>query len=90
MRDLAPLLALPKLEELYVWNTKVSSSQADSLREKYPSLLIVDSQFKDDEKLKLSRPMLVNDGVIKKHEEVVLKHPMPGVIIRYTLDGIRT
>ena len=87
VRDIMPLLALPQLKELYVWNTKVSSSQADSLREKYPSLLIVDSQFKDDEKLKLSRPMLTNDGVIKKHEEVVLKHPMPGVVIRYTLDG---
>ncbi len=87
VRGIAPLLALPQLKELYVWNTKVSSSQADSLREKYPSLLIVDSQFKDDEKLKLSRPMLVNDGVRKRDEEVVLKHPMPGVAIRYTLDG---
>ena len=87
VRDISPLLSLPQLKELYIWNTKVSSSQADSLREKHPSLLIVDSQFKDDEKLKLSRPMLVNDGVMKKDEEVVLKHPMPGVIIRYTLDG---
>jgi uncharacterized membrane protein len=87
VRDIAPLLALPQLKELYVWNTKVTSSQADSLREKHPSFLIVDSQFKDDEKLKLSRPMLVNDGVMKRDEEVVLKHPMPGVIIRYTLDG---
>jgi uncharacterized membrane protein len=70
VRDIVPLLALPQLKELYVWNTRISSSQADSLREKYPSLLIVDSQFKDDEKLKLSRPMLVNDGVMKRDEEI--------------------
>jgi len=87
VRDLAPLLSMSQLKELYIWNTKVSHSQADSLREKYPSVLIIDSQYKDDEKLKLSRPILVNEGVIKKHEEVVLKHPMPGVTIRYTLDG---
>ena len=87
VRDISPLLALPQLKEVYVWNTKVKSTQADSLREKHPSLVIVDNQFKDDEKLKLSRPMLVNEGVVKKQEEVVLKHPMPGVTIRYTLDG---
>ncbi len=86
-REIAALMSLPQLKEVYVWNTKVSSEQADSLRKIFPSLLIIDSQFKDDEKLKLSRPMFVNDGVIKKHEEVVLKHPMPGVIIWYTLDG---
>jgi hypothetical protein len=86
-QSLSPLLAMSQLDELYIWNTQVTHSQADSLREKYPSLTIIDSQFKDDEKLKLSRPMLVNEGVIKKHEEVVLKHPMPGVVIRYTLDG---
>ena len=87
VRDVASLVSMSQLKELYVWNTKVSASQADSLREKYPSILIIDSQYKDDEKLKLSRPMLVNEGVIKKDDEVVLKHPMPGVVIRYTLDG---
>jgi hypothetical protein len=86
-RDIAPLLSLPELKELYIWNTRITSSQADSLRKKHPSLLIIDSQFKDEEKLKLSRPMLVNDGVVKKNDEVVLKHPMPGVVVRYTLNG---
>jgi hypothetical protein len=87
VRAISPLLALPRLKELYVWNTKIKSAQADSLREKHPSLLIIDSQFKDDEKLKLSRPMLTNEGVVKRQEPVILKHPMPGVTIRYTLDG---
>jgi len=87
VHEVSPLLLLPELKEVYIWNTKVSRLQADSLREKYPSLLIIDSQFKDDEKLKLSRPILDNDDVIKKQEQVMLKHPMPGVIIRYTLDG---
>jgi len=87
-REIAPLLSMEQLEDLYVWNTKVSALQADSLRKKYPSVTIIDSQYKDEEKLKLSRPMLVNESdVIKKHEAVALKHPMPGVTIRYTLDG---
>jgi hypothetical protein len=88
VREVAPLLSMSQLEDLYVWNTNVSALQADSLREKYPSVTIIDSQYKDEEKLKLSRPMLVNENdVIKKGEEVALKHPMPGVVIRYTLDG---
>lgn len=85
--ELTAVLSMPSLKELYIWNTKVSTSQADSLRKKYQSVKIVDNQFKDDEKLKLSRPMITTEGVVKKHQEVDLKHPMPGVTIRYTLDG---
>ena len=89
VREVAPLLSMSQLEELYIWNTKVSAVQADSLREKHSFVTIIDSQYKDEEKLKLSRPMLVNENdVIKKQEEVMLKHPMPGVVIRYTLDGL--
>jgi len=87
VRHLAPILTLPELKEVYIWNTKISSSQADSIQKKHPSISIIDSQFKDDEKLKLNKPMLANEGVFKKEDNVELKHPMPGVVIRYTLDG---
>jgi uncharacterized membrane protein len=87
VNDISPLLKLPQLKELYLWSTKITSVQADSLAKIYPTILILDSQFKDDSRLKLNKPMLVNEGVIKRDEEVMLKHPMPGVTIRYTLDG---
>ena len=87
MRHLVPLLKLPQLKELYIWSTKVSLAEVDSLSKQYPAISIVDTKFKDDSKLRLSKPMLVNEGVIKKDEDIVLKHPMPGVTIRYSLDG---
>lgn len=87
VKSIAPLLQLPQLKELFVWNTRVTAAQADSLSEHYPAITILNTQFRDDSILKLSKPMLVNEGVIKTDEDVVLKHPMPGVVIRYTLDG---
>ncbi len=87
VKSIAPLLQLPQLKELFVWNTRVTATQADSLSEHYPAITILNTQFRDDSILKLSKPMLVNEGVIKTDEDIVLKHPMPGVVIRYTLDG---
>lgn len=86
-KSLEPVLHLPQLKELFLWSTKVTDVQADSLRKLYPAVAFILSQFNDESKLQLSKPMLVNEGVIKKGEEVVLKHPMPGVTIYYTLDG---
>jgi hypothetical protein len=39
--------------------------------------------------LALSKPILINEGVLKKGELLQLKHTMPGVAIRYTLDGTK-
>ncbi|MEO5977589.1 MAG: FN3 associated domain-containing protein [Chryseolinea sp.] len=86
-KDLGPILKLPNLSELYLWSTKVNESQRDSLTKLYPTMAIALSQFRDESVLTLSRPMLVNEGVIRPDEDVLFKHPMPGVSIRYTLDG---
>lgn len=84
---LTPVLALPKMQELYIWSTRITDAGRDSLAKKNPDISIINNQFKDDSKLKLSKPIIENEGVIKKDEEIVLKHPMPGVTIHYTLDG---
>lgn len=86
-KSLEPVLRLPQLKQLFLWSTKVKEFEADSMRKLYPSVDFVLSQFKDESQLQLSKPMLVNEGVIKKGEEVVLKHPMPGTTIYYTIDG---
>ncbi len=83
---LAPLLELPELREVYVWSTKISSAQCDSLSKRFPDVAIVNTQFNDDSILRLSPPILQNEGVIKPGVAIELKHPMPGVTIRYTLD----
>lgn len=87
--SLKPILDLPNLKELFIWNTKVTEEDKMKLASQYPNISIATSQFKDEQVLRLSRPVLVNEGIIKKTDLVTLKHSMPGVIIRYTLDDAK-
>lgn len=84
---LGPVLALPALRELYVWNTKVTEDDKASLSAAHPNIRIFTTPFRDDQILRLGKPLLGNEGVLKRGDKVVLRHPMPGVTIRYTLDG---
>ncbi len=86
--SLAPVLAISSLRELFIWNTKITEVGKAKLVTQYPNITIVTSQFRDDKILQLGKPLLVNEGItIKKDESVTLRHSMPGVTIRYTLDG---
>jgi hypothetical protein len=87
--SLKPLLALSSLRELFVWNTKVTEEERATLAREHPNLAIFTSQFRDDEVLRLGKPIRVNEEVMKKGDSVILRHSMPGVTIRYTLDGAR-
>ncbi len=81
------ILSLPALEELFVWDTKVAYEQSEEWQRKYPAVKIVQRLFNDPTILQLSKPILVNEGIIKQGESIQLKHSMPGVKILYTLDG---
>lgn len=81
------LLSLPELRELFVWNTPISYSYQLVLTNRHKNLTIVWNIFNDEKPVKLSPPSMTNDGVLKKNEPLTLKHVMPGVTIRYTLDG---
>lgn len=85
--SLGPVLAMSSLRELFVWNTKVTEEDRAKLSTAHPNLTIVTTPFKDDQTLQLSKPILVNEGVLKKTDSLTLRHTMPGVTIRYTLDG---
>ncbi len=87
LQSLKPILELPSLTELFIWNTRITEDEKSALSVQYPRILIATSQFKDDKILRLGRPVLENEGVVKKDELVTIKHSMPGVTIRYTLDG---
>ena len=87
LQSLKPVLGLSSLTELFIWNTRVTEEEKASLVARYPKISIVTSQFKDDKILRLGKPGLENEGVVKKGEWVTLKHSMPAVTIRYTLDG---
>jgi hypothetical protein len=65
----------------------VTPEQQDSLAAAFPDVSILLSDFSDESILRLSRPLVDLDRVIRKGESLPLKHPMQGVDIRYSLDG---
>ncbi len=86
-RSLQPILGLPELKEVYLWNTKVTETERLAFIQQFPKLLIVTTQFKNDKILRLGKPGLANEGVVKSDELVWLKHSMPGAKILFTTDG---
>lgn len=85
--EIQSIISAPSLRELFIWNTKISETEAVTLQNQYPQVKITSTLFKDSSTLQLSKPILVNEGVLKKGELLQLKHSMPGVVIRYSLDG---
>ena len=85
--DIEGLLKLPVLSELFIWNTNITEEEKQKLVKDYPKIVITTSQFVDDKILKLPKPVLLNEGIVKNDDKIILKHAMPGVIIRFTLDG---
>jgi uncharacterized membrane protein len=81
------ILSLPELKELFIWDTKVTNEQSNEWQKKYPAVKIVQQLFNDSTILQLSKPIPVNEGIIKHGESIQLKHSMSGVKIMYTLDG---
>lgn len=84
-----PLLSLPNLKTLYLWNTGIDTTQQHQLEKDYPTINFVHTAYKDESILTLSKPMLVNEGILTQQDLLTLKHTMPGVTIRYSLDGTK-
>lgn len=81
------ILSLPALNEVFIWNTPINENEKTDLEKSFPQIVFIHTLFNDPSKLALSKPILVNEGILKKGELLQLKHTMPGVAIRYTLDG---
>lgn len=77
------------LREVYLWNTGVSDEDLQQLQNSIRTIHW-DAGYRPDEKeiLRLSPPILKNDGqVLKKDERVSYKHNLPGATIRYSVNG---
>ena len=81
---------VPSLKHLYCWNTIVDSAKLKSLQALNPKInwylgFIPDAK----EILQLTPAQLVDNDkyVLGPGDSVRFKHPMPGAIIKYTLDG---
>ena len=85
--DLEEVLSLPELSQLFAWNTGLNESEIEALSKKYPDVEIIGNLFTDNDILRLDKPRVENDGLIKKGELISLKHSMPGVVIRISRDG---
>lgn len=87
---LAELGKLPSLKKVFLWNSHVSKEEIAALRKSYAGIQW-DLGFIPDpsERLKLSIPYPADKEktVVDRGEEIVLKHQLPGVKIRYTTDG---
>ena len=89
-QQLELLAKAPKLRKVYIWRTKASESDVANLRKKYPGInWETGYQPNDSEQLKLTPPLAKDRDkmVFERGESFELKHPMAGVILRYTIDG---
>lgn len=86
LRDLANFNSL---KEVYVWNTSVSASDAEALKKAFPGIRWEVGFVPDEEEiLKLNPPILKNKAqILSQGEKVVLRHSLPGTVMRYTVDG---
>ena len=90
--SVAPLRELARINtlgEVFIWNTPVTVDEAKALKREFPGITWNTGFVPDeDEILKLNPPQLKNKSqVLSEGEDVLLKHNLPGTVIRYTVDG---
>jgi hypothetical protein len=80
---------LDSLKEVFIWNTKISAGDAQQLQ-KQNGKIVFNVGYIPDEKeiLTLNAPIVKNEQfVLDENEKIELKNQIPGVVIRYTLNG---
>jgi hypothetical protein len=85
-------LAKSAVKTVYLWNTKVTVQDLATLKKKMPSITWDLGYIPDkNELLKLTPPKPINTDriILRKDEKIILKHPLPGVQIKYSLDGTK-
>ncbi len=88
--EISSLASIPSIKKLFVWKTKLKIEEIESLRKKFPKIQWDNGYIPDkNELLKLTPPILddLEKRIYGPDELIRLKHPMPGVKIRYTTDG---
>jgi uncharacterized membrane protein len=88
--DLSIISTLGSLKRVFIWNTKVTDADALALKKKSPKINWDMGYVPDkNELLKLTAPQPLDaEKMVYASDELIgYKHPMPGVQIRYTIDG---
>jgi uncharacterized membrane protein len=89
VKGLNSLLANKNLKEIYVWDSKIKSEEAEAAQKKYPRLLInAGFEGADTMLIALNKPAIkTNSAVFYDSILVELSHPIKGVQLRFTTDG---
>ncbi len=88
MKIITMMLKWPVMESVFLWNTAVSQEEAKALQQEFPKARIFEGPPTDTGSvMKLGIPALAREEVLTQDDTWELKHTMPGVQIRYTLDG---
>jgi hypothetical protein len=76
------------LKEVFVWNTAITAADIKMIQQKEKNIIFNPGYIPDkNEMLALTPPTIKNESsVISSGETVQLKHSIPGVTIRYTID----
>ncbi len=87
IEDLGKIGALKKV---YLWQSGISQAEINTLSKKFPGIHFDHGNIADStEILKLTTPLMKNPEktIFNASEGFVLRHPMPGVKIIFTIDG---
>ncbi|NLU90917.1 c-type cytochrome domain-containing protein [Chitinophaga sp. Ak27] len=89
LAQLQVLKSATRLKELYLWNTALSPADLDRLQASFKQVAVIKGFVNDgSELLKLNQPQVGNTAMVfDQHMQLLLKHPIRGVEIRYTTDG---
>lgn len=86
--DLQALAGWPALNKLYAWSTPVRENERAALEKQLKRCRIVWGYNGDTLVLPLNPPIIQNEKqIIDGSTELLVKHYLPGVALRYTLDG---
>lgn len=81
---------MKNIKKVFCWNTDASAADIKELSGRYTGIHWENGFIPDTaERLQLTPPIFRNDDkrVLGTNDSIMLKHPMPGVTIRFTTDG---
>lgn len=84
------LLQLPNLKKVFCWSTLADTNYINTLSKTSPLIEWEKGYIPDStELLQLTMPMLTDPElfILSKKDAIQFRHPMPGVSIKYTIDG---
>src|SRR5579871_2750495 len=87
--DIEKLASLKELHHIYIWNSGISVADANAIRKKYPMLDLETGMRVDTMYLKINPPNILTDQavIVDSPVQLRLKHYVPGISMRYTMDG---